>query len=413
MAAVTDVGVDGPVAGGQGRTVQVRGRSIRVVPPTVRDPRVHVAAVIVSVQVLGQVVIGFDVSVAQILLTIGVCVAIEIPMVLWERGAMSWPASALLDRQRHRPVAAHAWHRARRLVVVERVAGVRRRGGHCDDQQVRGASRRPASLQPVQPRVGRGVPAVRASTRADPQDLWWGPWTPGLVATVVLIVVGGLTLSRRLGLGDVVAGFWLVFAAGVGVLALSGHEIDGALEPRAGRGLRLLAHAGRLARDHHLRVLHDHRSPDHADHPSRPRGLRGGCRRAGGPARRDPDGRVRHQGGAAGRADHRVHDPTAAGAAHPGAGGRPIDRRPGSRCGACRRWRRSSSSPRRWSERKRWPAAVRSRRDRRTVSWLRPATPGNARRFRCPMCPCRHRPCGRRSRKRWPGSIRDRRGNRA
>ncbi len=53
----------------------------------------HVAAVIVSVQVLGQVVIGFDVSVAQILLTIGVCVAIEIPMVLWERGVLSWPAS--------------------------------------------------------------------------------------------------------------------------------------------------------------------------------------------------------------------------------------------------------------------------------------------------------------------------------
>ena len=235
MAAVTDVGVEDPVAAGRGRTVQVRGTSIRVVPPTLRDPRVHVAAVIVSVQALGQVVIGFDVSVAQILLTIGVCVAIEIPMVLWERGVLSWPASALLTGNGialllRTPGTEHGdwWSLngwpvfvAAAVIAMTSKYAVRVDGRHLFN---------PSNLGLV------AVFLLFGSTRADPQDLWWGPWTPGLVATVVLIVVGGLTLSRRLGLGDVVAGFWLVFAAGIGVLAVSGHEITArwSLEPVAG-----------------------------------------------------------------------------------------------------------------------------------------------------------------------------------
>ncbi len=235
MAAVTDVGVDGPAAGGPGRTVQLRGATVRVVPPRLSDPRVHVAAVIVSVQVLGQAVIGFDVSVAQILLTIGVCVAIEIPMVLWERGVLSWPASALLTGNGialllRTPGTEHGdwWSLngwpvfvAAAVIAMTSKYAVRVDGRHLFN---------PSNLGLV------AVFLLFGSTRADPQDLWWGPWTPGLVLTVVLIVVGGVTLSRRIGLGDVVAGFWLVFAAGVGVLALSGHEISArwSLEPVAG-----------------------------------------------------------------------------------------------------------------------------------------------------------------------------------
>ncbi len=233
MAAVTVI--DDPATAGPGRTVRVGGTAIRVVPPRLRDPRVHVAAVIVSVQVLGQVVIGFDVSVAQILLTIGVCVAIEIPMVLWERGVLSWPASALLTGNGialllRTPGTEHGdwWSLngwpvfvAAAVIAMTSKYAVRVDGRHLFN---------PSNLGLV------AVFLLFGSTRADPQDLWWGPWTPGLVATVALIVVGGITLSRRLGLGDVVAGFWLVFAAGVGVLSLAGHEISArwSLEPVAG-----------------------------------------------------------------------------------------------------------------------------------------------------------------------------------
>ena len=39
--------------------------------PRLSDPRLHLAAVIVSLQVLGQVAFGFELSIAQILISLG------------------------------------------------------------------------------------------------------------------------------------------------------------------------------------------------------------------------------------------------------------------------------------------------------------------------------------------------------
>jgi hypothetical protein len=60
-------------------------------------------------------------------------------------------------------------------------------------------------------------------TRADPQDLWWGPMSWGLALTFAVIITGGLTLSARLRMLATAATFWVTFAAGIGVLAASGH----------------------------------------------------------------------------------------------------------------------------------------------------------------------------------------------
>jgi hypothetical protein len=49
------------------RTVNIRGREYPVVLPSLRDPRLHVAAVLLTLQVLGQTVLGFRLSIAQIL----------------------------------------------------------------------------------------------------------------------------------------------------------------------------------------------------------------------------------------------------------------------------------------------------------------------------------------------------------
>ncbi|HJR96118.1 MAG TPA: FG-GAP-like repeat-containing protein, partial [Gaiellaceae bacterium] len=64
--------------------------------------------------------------------------------------------------------------------------------------------------------------------RADPLALWWGPLSPALVLALVLIVAGGFLILRRLHLVGVAAGFWLAFAAGIGVLAASGHTMTAA-----------------------------------------------------------------------------------------------------------------------------------------------------------------------------------------
>src|SRR5215204_5307065 len=78
------------------RSVRVAGRAVPVELPSLRDARLHVAACLLMVQVLGQVVVGWDLSVAQILLCLGACAAVEVGIVLWQRGVLAWPASALL-----------------------------------------------------------------------------------------------------------------------------------------------------------------------------------------------------------------------------------------------------------------------------------------------------------------------------
>lgn len=66
---------------------------------------------------------------------------------------------------------------------------------------------------------------VFGSQRADPQDLWWGPWSPALAVTVAVIAVGGLTLAWRIRLFSVAITFWATFATGIAVLAAGGHAI--------------------------------------------------------------------------------------------------------------------------------------------------------------------------------------------
>src|SRR5438477_2146209 len=79
-----------------GRKLVVRGASYPVVLPTLRDPRLHLAAVIVSLQILGQTAFDFRLSIAQILIALGTCAVLEIGIVFRQRRMIIWPASALL-----------------------------------------------------------------------------------------------------------------------------------------------------------------------------------------------------------------------------------------------------------------------------------------------------------------------------
>ena len=50
------------------RTVNIRGREYPVLLPSIRDPRLHVAVVLLTLQGLGQTVLNFRLSIAQILI---------------------------------------------------------------------------------------------------------------------------------------------------------------------------------------------------------------------------------------------------------------------------------------------------------------------------------------------------------
>lgn len=58
-------------------TLVIRGRGYPVLLPKLSDARLHLAAVIVSLQVLGQAALGFRVSIAQILIALGTCAVLE------------------------------------------------------------------------------------------------------------------------------------------------------------------------------------------------------------------------------------------------------------------------------------------------------------------------------------------------
>jgi len=71
MSTPAVVGIDTP-------TLRIRGTAYPVLLPTLRDPRLHLAAVIVSLQVLGQVAFEFRLSIAQILVSLLTAAILEV-----------------------------------------------------------------------------------------------------------------------------------------------------------------------------------------------------------------------------------------------------------------------------------------------------------------------------------------------
>jgi hypothetical protein len=61
------------------------------------------------------------------------------------------------------------------------------------------------------------------STRVEPLDFWWAPFGGWMAAAYLIILVGGLLITGRLKLLEMAAAFWVALAAGLGLVALSGH----------------------------------------------------------------------------------------------------------------------------------------------------------------------------------------------
>ena len=76
--------------------VAIRGTTYPVVLPKLKDPRLHLAATITSLQVIGQVGFHFRVSIAQILICLFTCAVLEVGIAARRQHVLLWPASALL-----------------------------------------------------------------------------------------------------------------------------------------------------------------------------------------------------------------------------------------------------------------------------------------------------------------------------
>ena len=77
-------------------SLSIRGKSYPVLLPTIRDPRLHLAAVIITLQVLGQTSFGFNLSIAQILVSLLTAAVLEVAITFRRQSVIMWPASALL-----------------------------------------------------------------------------------------------------------------------------------------------------------------------------------------------------------------------------------------------------------------------------------------------------------------------------
>jgi Na+-translocating ferredoxin:NAD+ oxidoreductase RnfD subunit len=204
------------------RALTFGGSSYPLILPNIRDPRLHVAAVIITIHVLGQVGLHFRVSVPQILAAILSSAIIEVVLTFRQTRSFVWPASAMLTGSGvalilrvvgtppDDPWNTSGWY------VFAAVAGlsllskyvIRYRGSHVFN---------PSNIGLVVAFV------VLGSTRVEPLDFWWAPLNAWMIAGYAVIIGGGLLITRRLHLLALAASFWVGLTVGVGILAGSGH----------------------------------------------------------------------------------------------------------------------------------------------------------------------------------------------
>ena len=204
------------------RTVRLGRNRYPLVLPSIRDPRLHLAAVIISIHILGQTVLGFRVSVVQILVAILTCAVIEVTWTFASSRSLVWPASAMLTGSGvaliFRVLGTEngdywSWHGWYLFAIVAGLSlltkyVIKYRGSHVFN---------PSNVGLV------AAFLVLGSTRVEPLDFWWAPFGVWMAAAYLIIIVGGVLITRRLHLLEMSAAFWITLAAGIGVVAASGH----------------------------------------------------------------------------------------------------------------------------------------------------------------------------------------------
>ena len=194
------------------RSVSIRGREYPVVLPSLRDPRLHVAAVLLTLQALGQTVLGFRLSIAQILVCLATGALIEFLVVFFKDHAIIWPASGLLTGNSTAfilrvPGTLHGqWWSTHGIEIFIGVVAL----GMATKYLIRWKGRHifnPSNVALVLAFVVLGV------QRTEPLDHFWIPMGLWMAVTYVILVGGGLLIAWELRMLGLVVGFMAAFAA--------------------------------------------------------------------------------------------------------------------------------------------------------------------------------------------------------
>ncbi len=201
-----------------------------VMLPRLGDPRLAQSVVLLSVQGLGQTVLGFPLSVPQILVSLVTCAVMELVVTFFRRRVIMWPASALLTGNgvalllRHPGTDADQPWATTGLGLFAGVAAlsmltkylIRWRGRHLFNPSNAGLLIALLAL---------------GSQRADLQVLYWGQWRPSLAVALALIVGGAVVVTRRAGISSITVAYLVALGAGLAVLQSGGHCIAASWHP--------------------------------------------------------------------------------------------------------------------------------------------------------------------------------------
>jgi len=205
-----------------GRTVSLGGRRYPLILPSIRDPRLGIAAVVLSLHALGQLVLHWPLSVPQILAAILTCAVLEVAITFWRKRVVAWPASALLTGSG--------------IALLMRVVGTPVNSPWATNDLYLFAGVAAFSL--LQKYVirykGRNLlnPSnvglvlaflVFGNSRLEPLNLWWAPLNVWMILAYAIILVGGTYVIWRAKMLTLSATFFVAFCALQAVLAGSGH----------------------------------------------------------------------------------------------------------------------------------------------------------------------------------------------
>src|SRR5438445_4584912 len=208
------------MAAAKRRSVRIRGHEYPIFLPSIRDPRLHVAAVLLTLQVLGQTVLGFRLSVAQILACLATGALIEFGVAFFKDKVILWPASGLLTGNSTafilrvpRTIHGQWWSKHGIYIFIGVVAFamatkylIRWKGRHIFN---------PSNIALVLAFV------VLGPQYTEPQDLWWIPLGPWMYVTYAILIRGGLLIAWELKLLGLELVYLAAFAAAVVVAVAS------------------------------------------------------------------------------------------------------------------------------------------------------------------------------------------------
>ena len=192
-------------------SLRLFGHVYPVLLPSIRDPRLHVAAVLLTLQALGQTVLDFRLSIAQILVCLAVGALIEFGVAFFKDKVILWPASGLLTGNSTAfifrvPGTLHGqWWSMHGIWIFVGVVAIsmaskyliRWKGRHIFN---------PSNLGLVLAFVALGPQYT------EPQDLWWIPLGPWMIVTYAILIGGGLLIGWELKLLGLELGYMAAFA---------------------------------------------------------------------------------------------------------------------------------------------------------------------------------------------------------